>query len=337
MTNVENIEAVFNIDDGGDGADAHSIDLRNAAVTTVKASLTRDRAADTNNDTVIVTNIHASTTKMTVDLVDEDYAGTVTLDSDRNTVGNLVISGAAGTNLDSATIATTGDWQSFNIKQTASASTATHTLAFTAETGLTSLSVDATEQAMTFSSISASKLASLTITGDNAVTVTALSQATAALANVDASASSAAITLTATTRTAAATVTTGSGDDSIELTLGTEAGNTVNAGTNSTVTSSSTGDTLNLNGTATGSTVVDLSSTADQITTINGVANAATQIGFEHVSAAGTSVAGGTFTITGSSGINVITGGAGNDTIDGGAGNDTITGGGGVDVLTGGT
>ena len=337
MVNVENLVATFNIDDGGDGADAHSIDLRNAAVTTVKASLSGDGAAGTNNDTVTISNIQASTTKVTVDLADEDYAGTITLDSDRNTSGNLVLTGVAGTNLDSATIATTGDWQSFAIKQTESASTAAHTLTFSAETGLTSLSVDATEQAMTFSSISASKLAGLTITGDNAVTVTALSQATAALANVDASASSAAITITASTRTAAATVTTGSGNDAIELTLGTEAGNTINAGTNSTVTSSSTGDTLNLNGTATGLTVVDLSSTTDQITTVNGVANAATQIGFEHVSASGTSVAGGTFSITGSSGINVITGGAGNDTIDGGAGNDTITGGGGVDVLTGGT
>lgn len=336
MVNVENLNATFNIDDGGDGADAHSIDLRNAAVATVKATLTGAGAAGTNNDTVAVNNIQASVTKVTVDLADEDFAGTVTLASDRNLTGNFVVTGAGGTNLASATIATTGDWQSIAIKQTASASTAAHTLAFSADTGLTSLSVDATEQAMTFSSVTAQKLASLTITGDNAVTVNALSQSTAALAAVDASSSSAAITITASTRTAAATVTTGSGDDAIELTLGTEAGNTINAGTNSTVSSSSTGDTLNLNGTATGSNVIDLSSTTDQVTTINGVANAATQIGFEHVSAGGTSVAGGTFHITGSTGINVITGGAGNDTIDGGSGNDTITGGGGVDVLTGG-
>jgi len=334
LTDVENLDMTFNIDDGGNGADAHSVDLRNSPVTTLKASLAADANAET--DTIEFANIQASTTKMTVHVIDVDYAGTITLDSDRNTTGNLVMTATAGENFAAATVATTGDWTSFNITQTGSASVAATDFAFSAGTALTSLSIAATEQAVTLNSVTASKLASLTITGDNAVTVTALSQATAALANVDASASTAAVTLTATTRTAAATVTTGSGDDAIELTLGTEAGNTIAAGTNTTVASSSTGDTLNLNGTGTGNTIIDLSSATDQITTINGVANAATQIGFEHVSAAGTSVAGGTFTIVGSSGINVITGAAGNDTIDGGAGNDTITGGGGVDVLTGG-
>lgn len=336
LSNVENLNMTFDIDGAG-GAATHSIDLRNAPVQSLKLT-TAPGAGNTNIDNITVSNIQAGTTKMNLHVTVEDYAGgTVTLDSDRNTAGNLVVTAAANLNLEATTIATTGDWQSFAIVQTGSASTHTNVLTFTAETALTSLSVNASEQAMTFSSISASKLANLAITGDNAVTVTALSQSTAALANVDASSSTAAVTLTATTRTAAATVTTGSGDDAIELTLGTEAGNTIAAGTNSTVTSSSTGDTLNLNGTATGNTVIDLSSTTDQITTINGVANAATQTGFEHVSAAGASVAGGTFTIVGSSGINVITGAAGNDTIDGGAGADTITGGGGVDVMTGGT
>jgi len=197
---------------------------------------------------------------------------------------------------------------------------------------LTSLSIDSSEHATTITSLTAAKLASLTITGDNATTLTSLSQSTAVLANVDGSAASGAITLTATTRTAAATVKTGSGDDSIELTLTTEGGNTIDAGTNSTLTAS-TGDTLVLNGTATGATIVDLSVTADQITQINTVANAATQIGFEHVNASGATVAGGTFTITGTSGINVITGAAGNDTIDGGSGNDVIDGGKGTDTI----
>lgn len=336
LSNVENLNMTFDIDDAT-AVQTHSIDLRNSPVASLKLT-TAPGANNTNTDNITVSNIQAGTTKMNLHVTVEDYAGgTVTLDSDRNTAGNLVVTAAANLNLEATTIATTGDWQSFAIVQTGSASTHTNVLTFTAETALTSLSVNASEQAMTFSSISASKLANLTITGDNAVTVTALSQSTAALANVDASSSTAAVTLTATTRTAAATVTTGSGDDAIELTLGTEAGNTIAAGTNTTVMSSSTGDTLNLNGTATGNTAIDLSSTTDQITTINGVANAATQIGFEHVSAAGASVAGGTFTIVGSSGINVITGAAGNDTIDGGAGNDTITGGGGVDVLTGGS
>lgn len=336
MTNVENLNLTIDVDSGT--ASTHTIDLRNSPVSTFKISTTGASAANNNTDSITVSNIQAGTTKVALHVAAEDMAaGTYTFDSDKNTSGNLVLTGAAGTNLNATTIATTGDWQSFAIKQTASASTDAHTLAFSGETGLTSLSVDASEQAMTFSSVTAQKLASLTITGDNAVTVTALSQTTATLANVDASASTAAITLTATTRTAGATVTTGSGDDSIELTLTTEAGNTINAGTNSTVSSSGTGDTLNLNGTASGLTVIDLSSTTDQITSINGVVNDAIQIGFEHVNASGSTVVGtGAYSITGSSGINVITGDSGADTIDGGAGADTITGAGGNDILTGG-
>lgn len=336
LKNVENLELTIDNDDAG-GAATHTVDLRNAPVTTLKVT-TAPGAGNTNTDSITVSNIQADTTKITLHNTVEDYAaGTVTLDSDRNKAGNLVLTGATGINLNGTTLATTGDWESFAIKQTASASTAANVLTFTAETPLTSLSVDATEQAMTFTAITAQKLANLTITGDNAVTVTALSQTTAALANIDASASTAAVTLTATTRTAAASVKTGSGDDSIELTLTTESGNTIDAGSNSTVTSSSTGDTLVLNGTASGVTIIDLSSTTDQITSVNGVANAAVQLGFEHVNASGSTVVGGTYSITGSSVINVITGDSGADTIDGGAGADTITGGGGNDILTGGT
>lgn len=336
MKNVENLNLTIDVDSAT--SSTHTIDLRNAPVTTFKISTTGASAGNANTDNITVSNIQAGTTKIALAIAAEDMStGTYTFDSDRNTSGNLVLTGAAGTNLNGTTIATTGDWTSFAIKQTSSASTDAHTLAFTAETPLTSLSVDATEAAMTFSSIVASKLATLTITGDNAVTVTALSQTTAALSNVNASASSGNITLTATTRTAAATVTTGVGDDSIELTLTTEGGNTIDAGSNSTVSSSSTGDTLVLNGRSTALTEIDLSSATDQIVTINGVANAATQVGFEHVDASGSTVVGGTYSIVGSSGINVITGDSGADTIDGAGGNDTITGNGGDDVLTGGS
>jgi len=336
MTNVENLNMTIDIDNVS--AATHTIDLRNAPVSTFKIT-TAPGAGGANTDSITVSNIQAATTKIALHLtVEDNTTGTYTFDSDRNTSGNLVLTAAAGINLNGTTISATGDWTSFGFKQTASAATVAHTLAFAGQTGLTSMSVDASDQAMTFSSISASKLASLTITGDNAVTVTSLSQTTAALAAINASASSGNITLTATTRTAAATVTTGAGDDIIELTLTTEGGNTIDAGSNSTVANSSTGDTLVINGTSNGNTIIDLASTTDQITQINGVANAATQIGFEHVDASGSTVVGaGTYSITGSSGINVITGDSGADEIDGAAGADTITGGGGNDILTGGT
>lgn len=338
MTNVENLKMTIDVDDANTTALTHSIDLRNAPVSTLTVTTALQTADATPTNSFTISNLQAGLTKVTLAATQTTTGGTYTLDSDRLDSTNFVFTGTAAKSVTGLTLALTGDWTGFNMKQTGSAANATETFSsVTAPTSLTTLSIDSSEHATTISSLTANKLASLTITGDNTTTLTALSQTTAALASVDGSAASGNIVLTATTRTAAATVTTGSGDDSIELTLTTESGNTINAGTNSTVTSSSTGDTLVLNGSSTGATVIELATTTDQIVTINGVANAATQVGFEHVNASGVSAAGGTFNISAGTGINVITGGGGNDTIDGGAGNDTITGGGGVDVLTGGS
>lgn len=332
LQNVENLAMTIDLDDAATTALVHSIDLRNAPLTTLSITTGAVTADATATNGFTISNIQSGLTKVTLNATVASTGGTYTLDSDRLTSTDIVFT-AGAVSVTGLTLALTGDWTGVNLKQTDSSASATETFSsITAPTSLTSLSIDSSEHATTITSLTATKLASLTITGDNTTTLTSLSQSTAALANVDGSAASGAINLTATTRTAAATVTTGSGDDSIELTLTTEGGNTINAGTNSTLISS-TGDTLVLNGTATGVTIVDLTATADQITQINTVANAATQIGFEHVNASGATVAGGTFSITGTSGINVISGAAGNDTIDGGSGNDIIDGGKGTDTI----
>lgn len=334
LTSVENLAMTIDLDDAATTALVHTIDLRNAPVTTLAVTTATATADVTPTNGFTISNLQAGLSKVTLNAAVSSTGGTYTLDSDRLTSTDLVFTGGAAVSVTGLTLALTGDWSGINLKQTGSASDATETFSsITAPTSLTTLSIDSSEHATTISSLSATKLASLTITGDNATTLTALSQSTAALANVDASASSGNVTLTATTRTAAATVTGGAGNDSIELTLTTEGGNTIDAGSNATVVDASTGDTLNFNGSATGNTVVDLSVTTDQITTINGVANSATQIGFEHVSASGATVVGGTFSITGSSGINYLTGANGNDTIDGGSGNDVIDGGKGTDTI----
>jgi hypothetical protein len=72
--------------------------------------------------------------------------------------------------------------------------------------------------------------------------------------------------------------------------------------------------------------VIDLSSTTDQITTLNGAANAAVQKGIDSINLDSVTVASGTVTITGSSGVNHITGSAGTDVITGGEGADQING-----------
>jgi Ca2+-binding RTX toxin-like protein len=117
----------------------------------------------------------------------------------------------------------------------------------------------------------------------------------------------------------------------------THASNVIDAGDTATVSATVTGDLLSLGGTMTGDTVVDLSSTTDQISSISGVANAAVQKGFESVDASNAAMVGTVkFTITGSTGINHITGDSGADVISAGDGADIITGKGGADVMTGG-
>ena len=86
-----------------------------------------------------------------------------------------------------------------------------------------------------------------------------------------------------------------------------------------------------------GALIVDLSSTGDQLTMFNGLANSVSQSGFEDVDASSYTQTGSVGAdITGSSGVNVIVGTGYADTIRGGDGADTITGGAGADNLTGG-
>ncbi len=100
---------------------------------------------------------------------------------------------------------------------------------------------------------------------------------------------------------------------------------TVNAGNNSMGTDS---DTMILGGAATGAVVIDLSSTVDQITSMNN-----SQVGFENVDAS--TMTGFGIDLTGSSGANSIIGTLQADTIDAGAGADTVVYdlSGGVDVI----
>ena len=95
-----------------------------------------------------------------------------------------------------------------------------------------------------------------------------------------------------------------------------------------------TGDTLDINMTqAVGTAIIDLSA-ADQISSLNGGLNAASQTGFENVDLAGLTINGAV--VTGTSAANTITGSGLVDQIDGGSGDDNITGGAGDDVMTGG-
>jgi hypothetical protein len=125
-----------------------------------------------------------------------------------------------------------------------------------------------------------------------------------------------------------ATVTLGHGNDTVSFDAGQHGANVINADKGS--------DTLSMGGTQSGNIVIDLSSTTDQITTLNGVGNSAVQKGFESVDLSSVSVSSGVATITGSATAGTLTGSSAADTITGGTAADTITGGTGADTMTGG-
>jgi Ca2+-binding RTX toxin-like protein len=101
-------------------------------------------------------------------------------------------------------------------------------------------------------------------------------------------------------------------------------------------------DTLVVAAIGSGTYVIDLTATTDQLTTFNGATNATIQTGFENADfssangavTATAAVAGSN--ITGGTVADSLTGGAGNDTLSGGAGNDTLIGGAGTDSIVGG-
>lgn len=158
-----------------------------------------------------------------------------------------------------------------------------------------------------------------------------LSSIEAGITTVNASGLAGELTIAATARGSdAMTITGGTGADTIEME------NAADVLTGGAGTSISDDVQVTFAGTG-GAAIVDLSSTTDQITLFNGVANSVAQAGFEDVDfSAYTQTGSAGADITGSSGVNVIVGTGYADTIRGGDGADTITGGAGNDTLIGG-
>jgi hypothetical protein len=168
------------------------------------------------------------------------------------------------------------------------------------------------------------------VTGTGGLTLKALSSLTNV---VNASTATGAIVLASGDRAATAmTVTTGTGGDTVAMR---HANDVLNGGLGT--------DTLTINANLVlGGIQVDLSSTTDEVTSFNGSANAAVQVGFENVDLSGitgtfgadiTAVSTGS-TITGTANGDQITGGAGADSVIATAGNDAVSLLGGNDTLT---
>jgi hypothetical protein len=173
---------------------------------------------------------------------------------------------------------------------------------------------------------------SLVVTGDKALTVSALN---ADVTTIDASGmgEGGSIVQTGRSSVAAATYTGSDGDDTFQMKHSDDA---IAAG-------AGTGDNLVITkNLLLGGIAVDLTKTADVLTTFNGASSASVQSGFEDVDLSNitgsfgaevTAIKDGS-TIVGTPNIDIITGGAGVDTITGGSGADIIYGKAGADIIT---
>jgi hypothetical protein len=126
-------------------------------------------------------------------------------------------------------------------------------------------------------------------------------------------------------RSDTATITMGRGDDSLSFNIGQHGGNAIDMGAGD--------DTLLVGGTQTGDFAINLTLTTDQISSVNGVANAAVQVGITNIDASSVTVSAGKFTITDTTGDDTIKTSSGADQITLTGGTDTVQTNAGADTV----
>ncbi|MDA9188437.1 hypothetical protein N9O70_02500 [bacterium] len=175
----------------------------------------------------------------------------------------------------------------------------------------------------------------LNVTGTDTLADLTLSAIADSITTIAAGGVAGSITMAARSSTGVMTITTGAGNDTV---LMNNANDVLDGGTKA-VTGDS--DTLTVSGALVlGGIQVDLSSATDQVTTYNGVTNSAVQKNFENVDLSGVTGFGSVIqagtagsTITGTALTDQITGGKGADSIYLTKGNDVLVGGNGTDTL----
>jgi hypothetical protein len=291
---------------GATSAAAYTVDLSNTTgVTRINASvgnqdtLTIDKAT---TQTIRVIDMQSDTAASTLEVKLADASGA----ADSLTFELL---GAASTNIDDGAIIKTTDIETINLKVSSAESISLASLAMTDTT----------------------KFESLVVTGDKALTVTAINANVTSI-NASGMTTGGSFTQSARSQTTAANYVGSLGNDTFRMAHG----NDVIDG------AAGTGDTLVVAGNLIlGGIQIDLSATGDQVGTFNGSANAAIQSGFENIDVSGITGTGGAditavktgSTITGTPNADQINGGAGADTINYSAGNDVVTGGAGNDTF----
>ncbi|WP_019998192.1 beta strand repeat-containing protein [Aureimonas ureilytica] len=201
---------------------------------------------------------------------------------------------------------------------------------------LTGATID-TSDTISIATLTSASATTLNLTGNTNLSIGTTASTLTSLATVDASGVTGDVTLgtvanALSTTTTGATITTGAGNDFVSLNVGGSAVLKAIALGADTSGAAGAGDTLALSGggALNGVTIVDLSSSTDQVSQLLGSANSASQTGIENVNLSGLN---GTAQITGTAGNNILIGTAGADAISAGAGNDIVTGGTGADRI----
>ena len=346
-TKVKLLVAIDSASAGNIATNDQSITLNNLAnnaTVTLSGADTDGTYYGTGSDTLTIAAPVSGATAVTI--TNESAAGAVTvLDAVLgSTYTSATVRQAASQNIAFTTLEGTG-LTSLTVGGSAVSSTSglpyagTIGVATLTAGNLTGLTVDTTEGAITVgnTALTAAKLATVTASGANAFTLGGSTATTTALATFDASTVTGDVTIgQGVDFTTSASIKGGSGSDTIWMNIQSYANVTVDAGANSYSSgslSTSGKDNLKLQGAMnSGLTVVDLSSTTDQLTQANGAVNTATQVGFESVDASALT---GSFAInvTGSNTANVIVGTANADNIFANGGADIITGGAGADTI----
>ena len=323
--------------------------LTDTVTTTVSTATTAEVVKSMTGVEILVLNSTNNDTDNRIDLTNVTGLTTLTTQFTTTTnADNLNVSGLASGVKVTAASTNTGDTLIIDLLDKAAAdnaltlelvaanyNAAADTLTFTAA-GLETLNVSAKNTNAGLLNLAGVAATSSTgnvtvnVSGTGGLTLKGLSSLTNV---VNASTATGSIVLASGDRAATAmTITTGEGDDSVAMR---HANDVLNGGLG-------TSDTLVLTPNfVLGGLLVDLTSATDQITTFNGSANAAAQIGFENVDLSGitgsfgadiTAIKTGS-TITGTANNDVITGGAGVETITATAGNDSASLLGGNDIL----
>jgi trimeric autotransporter adhesin len=348
-------DTTYGYDGGGTAANAEGI--------AVNSAITRATALNVNNTGAAAAVIVAGAAGYGGLALGSTYT---TLNVDGVTTGALTFARVYGAGLTTV-----------NLENNTTASSGALTVSELEAAALTALNIDSTKGAVTVSDLNtmnsletlavntgvaasggkttitagtSTSIDAITASGTGAFEITALSASS--LDSIDASGVTGAVTLGSTTSSAlttaaGASIVTGTANDIVSVNSSTLGTVTLGSVTNSdgVLTDNDTLYLIGAQGSGTG--VIDLSQSGDQILTINGQTNTTVQTGIDSVNVASMTSAnsyGWTITaraadssITGSGYNDVINGGAGADTLGGGAGADTIATNGGGDSVTGGT